>query len=34
MGASATYSPGDVDFCNRIVREFLNDVTNFGRRLQ
>lgn len=34
MGASATYSPGDVDFDNRIVRGFLDDVTNFGRKLQ
>ncbi len=34
MGASATYSQGDVDFCNRIVREFLDDVTLFGRKIQ
>ncbi len=34
MGASATYSQGDVDFCNRIVREFLDGVTLFGRKLQ
>jgi hypothetical protein len=34
MGASSTYSPGDVDFNNRIVRELLDDVTNFGKKIQ
>ncbi|MBM4338882.1 MAG: alpha/beta fold hydrolase [Deltaproteobacteria bacterium] len=34
LGASASYSPADVDYCNRIVREFLNDATNFGRNIK
>lgn len=34
MGASNIFSPADVDFCNRIVREFLNDVTNSGETLK
>ena len=34
MGASATYSPADVDFNNKVVREFLDDVTNFGGKIK
>ena len=34
MGASATYSPADVDFNNRVVREFLDEVTNFGKKIK
>jgi homoserine O-acetyltransferase len=33
FGASTLF-PADVDFCNRIAREFLNDVTHFGRKLK
>jgi homoserine O-acetyltransferase len=34
LAASASYSPADVDYCNRIVGEFLNDTTNFGRNIK
>jgi homoserine O-acetyltransferase len=34
MGASANYSPADVDYSNRIVREFLNDVARSGKTIQ
>ena len=34
MGASATYRPADVDFDNRVVREFLDDVTKFGKKIK
>jgi homoserine O-acetyltransferase len=34
MGASSTYNPADVDFDNRVVREFLDDVTNFGKKIK
>ena len=34
MGASSTYNPADVDFDNRVVREFLDDVTYFGKKIK